>query len=95
MCQLANRRLTTASSAMRLCRVKSPKSTSSAPVSVRARSMAEVELRQSSKNIIDVSNGWFQSICDVWMYCRRKRMANTLNTFKMVVRLGGWSLNRL
>lgn len=80
---------------MRCWRDKSAKLISSVLVSVRARSAADVEMRQSSRNGIAVSNLRLQSMFGVWMYCCRNRTARTLNTLRMAAKLGGCSLNKL
>lgn len=94
VCQLARRPLTTASLATMFCRDSLAKSTSSVLINVCARSSGDVELRQYSKKRISVSKGVFQSIREVWTYCRLNRIANTLKTLSIVERLGGWSINK-
>jgi hypothetical protein len=51
-------------------------------------------MRQSSRKGTEVSKGVFQSIVEACMYCRRNRIASTLNIFSMAASLPVSSLNR-
>lgn len=94
-CQFDSISLTAASPVTMLWCDNEARLISSVPVKVRARSLGEMEPTQSSRNMYETSNGVFQSIFGEWIYCLRNRTASTLRILRIIVKLGGSSLNKV
>ena len=94
ICQCQSRFPITVSSATRFWQVTSANWCSFKAFKLRARSDPDVDMRQSSRKGTEVSKGVFQSMVEACMYCRRNRIASTLNIFSMAASLPVSSLNR-